>query len=64
MKDFENFSTMNADQLREANGGGFAYDFGRVLRFIVLSGGGSSLFLPNAVADWTINEAVNEAANY
>lgn len=62
MKNFENFSTMNADRLKEVNGGGFAYDIGRIFRFIALSGGGSPPSVAWAITDWEINKALNLAS--
>ena len=60
MKNTEFFSTMGAEQLHEVNGGGFAYDVGRVLRFIALSGGGlNPIALTNAITDWHINAIIN-----
>jgi len=52
---------MGAEQLHEVNGGGFAYDVGRVLRFIALSGGGlNSIALTNAIIDWQITTELNK----
>jgi len=62
MKTTEAFSTINAEHLREINGGGFAYDIGRIIRFIGLSGG-SGMYAHHAVIDWIINDAANDAAN-
>lgn len=62
MKTTEAFSTINAEHLREINGGGFAYDIGRIIRFIGLSGG-SGMYTYNAVIDWIINDAANKAVN-
>jgi len=44
--------------MREINGGGFAYDAGRVLRFLFISGG-SAVGTYQAVADWIINDEIN-----
>jgi hypothetical protein len=58
------FKTLKGEQLSSINGGGFAYDVGRVIRFLVMSGGGQNPFLlANATADWIINDAVNDALN-
>ncbi len=63
MKNRENISEMTVEQLREMNGGGFAYDVGRILRFIGLSGGGHPGALAYAVVDWEVNAMINEDAN-
>ena len=49
----ESFSPLGTQEILETNGGGFAHDLGRVLRFFVLSGGGVNT--PYAVADWIEN---------
>ena len=60
MKNTENFSTMDAEQLHDVNGGGFAYDVGRVIRFIGLSVGGQNPYALNyAIADWHLNALIN-----
>lgn len=54
------FETMGTGELRETNGGGFAYDIGRIIRFIGLSGGGSSPYgIAWAISDWEINAMLN-----
>ena len=63
MKNRENLKEMTRDQLLDMNGGGFAYDVGRILRFIGLSGGGHPGALAYAVADWEINAMISEDAN-
>lgn len=63
MKKRENISEMTVDQLKEMNGGGFAYDLGRILRFIGLSGGGHPGALAYAVTDWQVNAMISEDAN-
>jgi hypothetical protein len=63
MKKKENISEMTVDQLKEMNGGGFAYDLGRILRFIGLSGGGHPGALAYAVTDWEVNAMISEDAN-
>ena len=55
MKDVESFSLMSTEQLMEINGGGFAYDLGRFIRYLALGGGVA------AYADWVYNDAVNYA---
>ena len=62
MKTTEEFSAISAEQLREINGGGFAYDLGRIIRFFGMSGG-SGAFATNAIIDWIITDAANNAAN-
>ncbi len=59
MNNYQNFSIMNAEQLMEVNGGGFAYDVGRILRLIA-RGGPNSM---TAIADWIANDVVNEVVN-
>ncbi|HDS07563.1 MAG TPA: hypothetical protein ENO05_08045 [Bacteroides sp.] len=56
------FSTMDAERLRQVNGGGFAYDVGRVLRFISLCGHNFST-VNLAIIDWQVNAELNDAAN-
>jgi len=63
MKNVENFSHMNSVQLMEINGGGLAYDLGRIIRFLGLSAGGHPIGTSIAVADWQINAMINEAEN-
>ena len=50
----ENFASLGAQELLETNGGGFAHDVGRVIRFIGLMGA-NGINTPMAVADWIIN---------
>ncbi len=57
----KNFSLMNAEELRNSNGGGFAYDVGRFLRYIAL--GGTTSYPLNAYADFVYNEIVNDIVN-
>ena len=61
MKNAKEFSLMTAEQLMEVNGGGFAYDVGRFIRYIAL-GGGLAAFVDYAYND-AVNEAVNQADN-
>ena len=65
MKDTADFfRTLKGEQLSTINGGGFAYDVGRVIRFLVISGGGTNPFmLANATTDWIINDEINDALN-
>jgi len=53
---------MDAERLRQVNGGGFAYDVGRVLRFISLCGHNFST-VNLAIIDWQVNAELNDAAN-
>ena len=53
---------MTPGQLRAQNGGGFAYDVGRIIRFLNISAG-TTIGTANALADWTINAIVNEIEN-
>jgi len=55
MKDVENFRLLSTEQLLEVNGGGFAYDVGRFIRYLALGGGLA------AYTDWAYNDAVNYA---
>lgn len=57
------FSTMDAGQMRQVNGGGFAYDVGRVLRFISIAGLNNGPLTALALADWDVNKALNEMEN-
>jgi hypothetical protein len=62
MKTTEGFSTLNAEQLRETTGGGFAYDIGRVIRLIGFTGaGGTNVY--KALIDWVVNDTINDAVN-
>lgn len=58
----ENFTDIGPRELMETSGGGFAYDIGRVIRFIGLYGG-NPMALPWAVTDWQINAALNDLEN-
>ncbi len=49
---FENFAAMGSQELVETNGGGFAFDMGRVLRFIGLALPGDVSSMAYACADW------------
>ena len=50
----ENFKSLGTQELLETNGGGFAHDVGRVIRFIGLMGI-NGINTPMAVSDWIIN---------
>lgn len=55
MKNTKEFSLMTAEQLMEVNGGGFAYDLGRLIRIVALGGG------IHAYVDYVYNDSVNKA---
>ena len=61
MKKIENLKEMTVEQLMEMNGGGFAYDVGRFLRYIAL--GGTTANPMNAYVDFVVNEIVNDIVN-
>lgn len=63
MKKTENFKEMTPGQLRTSNGGGFAYDVGRVLRFIGVSAFGNPIGVSYAIVDWEVNALINEDSN-
>ena len=48
----ENFASIGSQELMEINGGGFAFDVGRVLRFIGLALPGDVSSMAHACADW------------
>jgi hypothetical protein len=57
----ESFTPISQGEALVINGGGFAYDVGRVLRFLYISGLGSSVIgTTMAVIDWEINAALND----
>jgi hypothetical protein len=58
----EHFTPMGTEQLLEINGGGFAYDVGRVIRFIGLSGPNWSM-VSYAVFDWKLNKMLTDLEN-
>jgi len=51
----ENFTSLGTQELLETNGGGFAYDVGRVLRFLSMAAGGNPIQIANAITDWQVN---------
>jgi hypothetical protein len=51
----ESFTPMGTQQLMETNGGGFAYDVGRILRFLSIAAGGNPIQIANAITDWQVN---------
>jgi len=50
---------LTGDEMMRIEGGDFAYDMGRAIRFLGLSGGG--MFAGTAVADWVGTSAMNDA---
>ncbi len=50
---------LDAIELEAVSGGDLAYDVGRLVRFVYLSGGG--IFAGNALADWAATQAINNA---
>jgi len=62
MKTTEAFCAINAEHLREINGGGFAFDLGRIIRFIGISGAGGTN-VTKAIIDWIVTDAINDAVN-
>jgi hypothetical protein len=50
---------LNATEMETVRGGDFAYDAGRLLRFVYLSGGG--FFAGMAAVDWVATSAINDA---
>lgn len=58
MENFEHFQVISEEHLQDINGGSFAYDLGRIIRFY--------LQMPNvayALSDWYVTDAVNEIIN-
>jgi hypothetical protein len=55
----ENFASIGSQELMEINGGGFAFDVGRVLRFIGLALPGDVSSLAHACADWGVRAEKN-----
>ena len=51
----ESFTPMGTQQLMETNGGGFAHDVGRVLRFLSMTIGANPIQIANAISDWQVN---------
>ena len=50
------FRTLDIEESRMYNGGGFAYDAGRFLRFVAIAGP-SGAFTPMAIMDAIANQA-------
>lgn len=55
----ECFTPMSAEQLLETNGGGFAFDIGRIIRFIGVAFPGDVVSTIEAINDWHINQMIN-----
>ena len=51
----ENFTSLGTQELLETNGGGFAHDVGRILRFLSIAAGGDPIAIANAITDWQVN---------
>lgn len=62
MKNPEIFKSIDQERLREINGGGFAYDVGRVIRFVLLSSD-PILGMSAAIADWQLNKEISDIIN-
>ncbi len=59
----EKFQSLDKVRMMEMNGGGFAYDVGRVIRFLGVSAFCVTPFSTAAgIADWIMVDAINEAA--
>jgi hypothetical protein len=50
---------LNTAELESVLGGDFAYDVGRLLRFVYFSGGG--IYAGYALGDWAAMTAMNDA---
>ena len=50
---------LNSKELEVVLGGDFAYDVGRLVRFVYFSGGG--IYAGYAVGDWAATNALNDA---
>ena len=51
------FTPMSPEQLMETNGGGFAFDVARIIRFIGIAFPSTPITMANAITDWQINAA-------
>ena len=57
----ESFVSISPSEASAITGGGFAYDAGRVIRFLSMMGTGSSPILTAlAITDWEINAMLND----
>ncbi len=57
-KKIEHFAALGSEELLETNGGGFAYDLGRVMRFLSF-GPLTTIGAAQAIIDWQINSMIN-----
>lgn len=57
----EHFALLSSEELLETNGGGFAYDFGRVLRFIAKAMPGDPGSIAYASGDWYATTLINNS---
>jgi len=62
MKNSEKFRPIDRERLTDINGGGFAYDVGRVIRFVILSAD-PILGTSAAIADWQLNKEISDIIN-
>ena len=62
MKTDQKYSVIDKSQLTTINGGGFAYDFGRVLRFIGIANSPYVGAVSVAIFDWEVNKIINEVS--
>lgn len=59
MNNPEMFNQIDPDQMKKINGGGFAHDVGRVLRFFIMSCD-PVLGTYAGVLDWQTNKLISE----
>jgi hypothetical protein len=62
MKKIAHFCPIETGELMKINGGGFAYDLGRSLRFLWKYQGNPYRY-PEAIVDWIINDTINKLEN-
>ncbi len=62
MKNAEIFRSIDPDSMMDINGGGFAYDVGRVIRFVILSAT-PILGMQAAISDWQLNKEISDIIN-
>lgn len=53
----EFFTPMGSQELMDTNGGGFAHDVGRAIRFIAMVLPHDPISVASAITDWQINAA-------
>jgi hypothetical protein len=57
------FTELNPEECMALSGGGFAYDVGRIIRWLALGGASATPYgVASATADWIVNDTANEAA--